>query len=147
MIRKLEYEDLKAASDVLWKSFYQAEKNNHTMKGMERFRDMTSPVSLSMNTFDGKIELFGYFQENALVGVGALKEKSHILLLYVLKEKQGQGIGKSLLDFMEEKCMGECITLNASDFAISFYEKNGYGRIGTRKIEEDLIFTPMKKIR
>lgn len=147
MIRKLKYEDLEAASDVLWKSFYQAEKNNHTMKGMERFRDLVSPVSLSMNTFDEKTELFGYFQNDALVGVGAIKEKKHILLLYVLKEKQGFGIGKKLLEFLEEKCTSDIITLNASDMAISFYEKFGYVKIGERRVEENLIFTPMEKIR
>ncbi len=147
MIRRLEYEDFEAASVVLWKSFYQAEKNNHTINGMERFRDLVAPVSLSMNTFDGKIELFGYFQDGELIGVGALKEKKHILLLYVLKEKQGLGFGKKLLFYMEGRCIGEKITLNASDSAISFYEKNGYYKIGKRKIEEDLIFTPMEKNR
>ncbi len=147
MIRELAYEDFEAAAIVLWKSFYQAEKNNHTMAGMERFRDLVSPVSLSMNTYDGNIELFGYFQDDDLVGVGALKEKKHILLLYVLKEKQGLGFGKELLLYMERKCTGDRISLNSSDAAVSFYEKFGFIKTGERRIEKDLIFTPMEKNR
>lgn len=145
MIREIEYEELKAASEILWKSFYHAEKNNHSMEGMERFRDLTDPVSLSMNTFDGNIVLYGYFENDLLLAVGALKEKKHVLMLYVLPEHQNRGIGKRLLQFMESECFETCISLNASDCAISFYEHNGYQVCGRRSIDEGLISTPMKK--
>lgn len=145
MIREIEYEELKAASDVLWKSFYHAEKNNHSMAGMECFRDMTDSVSLAMNTFDGNIVLYGCFENDLLLAVGALKEKKHVLMLYVLPEHQNRGIGKKLLQFMESECFTPCISLNASDCAIPFYEHNGYLICGKRSIAEGLISTPMKK--
>ena len=47
-IRELGYDDLEEASEVLWKSFYEAEKKNTSMEGMELFRDLVSPVSLSV---------------------------------------------------------------------------------------------------
>ena len=147
MIRKIQYEELKEASSVLCKSFYNAEKVNHTMEGMERFRDLTDPVSLSINTFDGKICLYGYFSDGKLLAVGAVKEKRHILMLYVLPTEQGKGIGKKFLLFLETKCEGDSITLNSSDVAVSFYEKNGYIVCGERDVSDGLISTPMKKIR
>ena len=145
MIRELVYEDLKSASQVLWKSFYEAEKNNHSMAGMELFRDLTDPVSLSINTFDGSVVLFGYFDNDVLKAVAALKDKSHILMLYVLPSEQGMGIGKKLLAFMERCCEGDVITLNSSDFAIPFYQHFGFTICGERNETDGLISTPMKK--
>ena len=145
MFRKLEYEDLQEASLVLWRSFYFAEKNNHSIEGMERFRDLTSPVSLSINTFDEKVILFGAFLDSKMVAVGAVKEKKHILLLYVLPEFQKMGIGSEFLAYMENQCAGRQISLNASDVAVSFYAERGYKICGERTVEENLIYTPMIK--
>lgn len=147
MIRELEYQDYEAASRVLWLSFYHAEKNNYSMDGMERFRDLTSPLSLSMNSLDPKLCFYGYFQDSELVAVGALKEFGHILLLYVHPDYKGKGIGSTLLEYMEEKCTADTLTVNSSDGAVSFYEKHGYKRVGERVICEELIHTPMNKCR
>lgn len=145
MFRELNYEDLSQASDVLWKSFYFAEKNNHSLAGMERFRDLTSPVSLSINTYEGKLLLFGAFEGDAMVAVGAVKEEKHILLLYVHPEWQKKGIGAAFLAYMENRCKSKTITLNSSDGAIGFYLSQGYTICGARTVEEELIYTPMKK--
>ena len=146
-IRELEYIDLESASRVLWKSFYHAEKNQVSMSGMERFRDLVEPVSLSMNSFDGTLRLFGAFEGDDLLGVGGLKDEKCIAMLYVLPEAARKGIGGALLSFMEELSHSEELFLNASDGAVSFYEKRGYEKIGERRVEDDLPHTPMKKIR
>ena len=145
MIREIRYEELKVASDVLWESFYDAEKNNHTMAGMEYFRDLVEPVSLSINTFDGQIQLFGYFAGESLLAVGAIKQKKHILMLYVLPNSQKMGIGKKLLAFLESKCDAKELTLNSSDVALPFYQNFGYVVCGERNEKDGLISTPMRK--
>ncbi len=146
-IRKLCYDDLKEASDVLWKSFYEAEKHNSSMAGMERFRDLTSPISLSMNTYDGKIVLYGGFHQGKMVVVGALKEENCILMLYVLPAYWRRGFGNAMLLFLEKESASDTIKLNASDFAVPFYRNRGYHIIQARREENDLIFTPMEKIK
>lgn len=144
MIRKLKYEDFEKASEILWKSFYEAEKHNTSMDGMEYFRDLTTPVSLSMNTFDDSIVLYGAFSPE-LCAVGAIKESRHILMLYVHPSREKEGIGSELLTYMEIECDADEITLNASDYAIDFYSKRGYEVIGLRRVENGLISTPMLK--
>ncbi|MBE6712708.1 MAG: GNAT family N-acetyltransferase [Ruminococcaceae bacterium] len=145
MIRELVYEDFKDASLVLWKSFYDAEKNNHSLEGMELFRDLTSPVSLSINSFEGKIRFFGYFEKNILLAVGAIKDHNHILLLYVLPDSQGKGIGREILLFLESECREKRITVNSSDCGIPFYQRHGYTICGERNCSDGLITTPMEK--
>jgi len=144
-IRKLCQDDFEIASEVLWKSFYEAEKHNHSMQGMELFRDLVSPISLAINEFQGDIELFGAFEDGHLSAVGAVKEKCHILMLYVHPDRQGRGIGKALLSYLETKCETETITVHSSDMALSFYARFGYKKNGERTVENELIFTPMKK--
>lgn len=146
MIREIRYEELKKASDVLWKSFYDAEKNNHSMAGMEYFRDLVDPVSLSINTFDGRIRLFGYFDGDALSAVGAIKKKNHILMLYVLPSEQKRGIGRKMLAFLESECDAKELTLNSSDVALAFYQRFGYVVCGERNEIDGLISTPMQKV-
>ncbi len=144
-IRELRQEDLEEASYVLWKSFYEAEKTNTSMQGMEFFRDLTSPVSLSMNSYDGSIVLYGGFSSEKLEVVGAVKEKRIILMLYVRPESWRRGYGKRMLEFLENKCISYDVYLNASDCAVEFYKKCGYRVIAPRKVEHELIFTPMQK--
>ncbi len=144
-IRELLYEELGEASKVLWKSFYEAEKKNCSMSGMELFRDLTSPVSLAMNTCDGKNVLYGLFLQKELIAVGLLREKKKILMLYVHPSGWHQGYGTRLLAFMEQNCDTNAIELNASDFAVPFYEKKGYVKIAPRRNEDELYVTPMKK--
>lgn len=146
-IRELEYEDLEEASRVLWKSFYEAEKNVFSLAGMEKVRDSTSPVSLSMSTVDGMIRLCGAFEGNALLAVGAVRRGNHILLLYVRPDRWKEGIGTKLLAYLEGLCSPGRITVNSSDTAVSFYEKHGYSVTGPRRVEDDYIFTPMEKTR
>ncbi len=145
-IRELEYEDMEEASRVLWKSFYEAEKNAFSMRGMEKFRDLTSPVSLSMATFDGTLTLYGAFEENELLAVGALRA-NHVLLLYVRPDRQRLGIGSALLSFLEERAPAGNLTVNSSDGGVPFYEKHGFTVTAPRREEEDFIYTPMEKHR
>ena len=144
-IRELLYEELEEASLLLWKSFYEAEKKSCSMAGMELFRDLTSPVSLSMNTCDGKNVLYGVFEKKTMVAVGLLQEKRKIVMLYVHPDSWRQGYGSHLLEFMECACDSDEIVLNASDFAVDFYEKHGYEKTAPRKNENELYVTPMKK--
>ena len=146
-IRELEYEDYDAASGLLWKSFYEAEKHTATMEGMELFRDLTAAVSLSINSMDKNLSFYGVFQGGELSAVGAIKKHSHILLLYVAPERQGCGIGCAFLQYMESICIGDTLTVNSSDFACSFYEEKGYQKAGQRTVENGLAVTPMVKKR
>ncbi len=144
-IRELVYEDLEEASLLIWASFYQAEKNHTSMAGMELFRDLTTPVSLSINTYQEDVILLGAFQNETLLGVGAVKDKSRILLLYVHPAHQKKGVGGSLLSHMENLCKEGNIELNASGFALSFYSKRGYVPLGPEREEKGIVFTPMRK--
>ncbi len=165
-IRELEYEEYNEASRLMWLTYYRFESKGKTMEQIEAFRDSIESVSLSMNSYDGRMMLLGAFDENGkLVGVGGIKlktyedeekdfvnEKDHITLLFTDGEYHRCGIGSSLLSKMISLALSRadlrkeepCITVNSSDFAVSFYEKNGFVKTSERKCDRESVYTPMQ---
>ncbi len=145
MICEIKYEELPQASTLLWKSFYESEKMNTPLEGMELFRELTSPISLEMNRCDGSLFLVGLWEKNELCAVGALQNGERILLLYVHPDQKGKGYGKTLLKYLESKAEGEIIRIHSSDEAVSFYRHFGYRVSGPRTDRDSIIVTPMEK--
>ena len=145
-IREIQDDELSLASRLLWQSFYDSEKKNTSIQGMEVFRDLTDPISLAMNRVDGSFRLFGAWKCDELVGVCGVKLPSHILLLYVHPQRKKMKIGSTMLSFLlEQVIVGDEATLNSSDEAVSFYCKYGFLPCGERREEQGILYTPMKK--
>lgn len=146
-IRKLEDPDFEEASRMIFHTFYKYILPTYTTEGVEFFRDITSPLSFKMNTFDGSITLYGAFLEGALVGVIGKKGDNHICLFFTHKDYMGQGIGKKLFGyFLTTTDKSKPVTVNASDFGIPVYKKLGFVKTGERKEENGTVYTPMKYI-
>jgi len=65
----------------------------------------------------------------AVVGFVALKDNSHIELLYVAPEAAGSGVGAALCEAAETIARGrgaKAMTADASDTALGFFQKRGY---------------------
>lgn len=68
-------------------------------------------------------------QNEKIVGFGSLKKGSHIDLIYVHKDFQGQGIAKMLFSGLEQEAKRKGQTNITSDVSISarpFFEKIGF---------------------
>lgn len=143
-LRELEEAELDAASQVLWKSCYIAEKNETSLEGMTTFRDLVDPISLKMNACTGEVTFFGAFDKD-LIAVGALKQKKHLLLLYVLPERQGEGVGTALLRCLLSHMTGGRITVNAAPGALSFYQKHGFVATAPQQERDGIRFIPMER--
>ena len=167
-IRELKHEEFEKASALIWKTFYAFDSAGYTMAGMEKFRDVTSTVSLQINSFDGRMNVYGAFaEEDALIGVCAVRiktypedgkdfvnEKNHLTLLFVDGAYHKNGVGKALAEKAvsdAKKALaahgekdGGAITVNSSDQAVGFYEKLGFVKTGERRVEDGIISTPMR---
>lgn len=65
----------------------------------------------------------------APVGFVALKDNTHIDLLYVAPDAAGTGVAKALCDAAETLARGRgarALTVDASDTALGFFQKRGY---------------------
>lgn len=82
---------------------------------------------------DKSIHVMACNKDRIPVGVGRAHfnsdEEAQIRYMAVEKEWQGKGIGKMILNYLEEKIKekdAKRIVLNARDIAIKFYEMQGY---------------------
>ena len=146
-VRKLKSEELTEASKVMWASFYAAEKDKTSLEGMTTFRDLVEPLSLQMNSFAGDVMFYGAFEGEKLVGAGALKDKKHVLLLYVLPQEQKRGVGSRLLTKLLSLTDEPDVTVNAAPDAVPFYEKNGFSAVAAPQIKDGIRFVPMIRKR
>ena len=143
-VRPLTFEELDEASRIIWKSYYRAEKDLTSLEGMTVFRDLVEPLSLKMNALDGSVLFFGAFREGIMVGVGALKEKRRVLLLYVLPEEQGRGAGSAILRALLSRADGALpVTVNAAPGAVGFYRRFGFVPTEGQQEKDGIRFVPM----
>ena len=85
-----------------------------------------------INEFANGVRIFGYNEDNTLVGVMGIQELKDVTLIrhaYILSKYQGQGIGKSLLQYLFKIKTSSCIlvgTWREATWAIQFYKKFGF---------------------
>ena len=85
-----------------------------------------------VNEFNDGVHMFGYNQNNKLLGVMGIQELTEVTLIrhaYTLTNYQGQGIGKTLLNYLFNINKNSCLlvgTWRDAIWAIEFYEKFGF---------------------
>jgi GNAT superfamily N-acetyltransferase len=80
---------------------------------------------------EGKITLWGVFDENRMVGMSAMQSEGHITMLYVYSAFQRRGYGSSLLNEMRRFAASQYghqeVTLNAlPPAAADYFIKRGF---------------------
>ncbi|KZN38494.1 hypothetical protein N480_12640 [Pseudoalteromonas luteoviolacea S2607] len=95
-------------------------------------------------TFNTKLfDTFVAVELDKVVGFAALRDKNYITHLFVAKEAQGLGLGKTLLDKLLSQTSAKNISLRASINAQYFYQH--YGFVATEPESEfmGIRFVPM----
>ena len=91
-----------------------------------------------VSEFNDGVHMFGYNQNNRLVGVMGIQKLKDITLIrhaYTLTHYQGTGVGKSLLNYLLKINQNICLlvgTWRNATWAIQFYKKFGF-KIHTKK--------------
>ena len=85
-----------------------------------------------INEFSDKVRMFGYHNNNKLIGVIGIQEVKDVILIrhaYTLTSYQGQGTGSALLEYLLKKNQNSRLLLGTwrnAIWAIRFYEKFGF---------------------
>ena len=90
----------------------------------------------------------GAYDGEHMVGMIALRNESHISLLFVDKEYHYRGIGRSLVmamtDYVKQELGKIAVSVNASPYAVGFYHKIGFHDVGLQTHSSGIIYTPMR---
>ena len=140
-IRKITQEELQKTIDLVWNVFLKFEAPDYSNEGIEEFRK-----SINDPNFINKLEIYGAFLNDKLLGIIATRNKNHIALYFVDEKYQGQGIGRSLYDMVSRLNPDDYFTVNASFYAKKIYEHMGFECTEELQEVNGIKFYPMKGI-
>ncbi|MBD2463054.1 GNAT family N-acetyltransferase [Oscillatoria sp. FACHB-1407] len=98
---------------------------------------------------DPNVDVYGVQLSGALLGYMAVSKKFHISQLYIVASEQRQGLGRMLIDFIEQQAKSSGVarlTVKASLNAVQFYRKCGFEVTSDVQEVSGIRFQPMQKI-
>lgn len=146
VIRPARTEDWESAMEMVWKTFLVFEAPEYDEEGTKHFLEFITGQQLFEMFKIGEYPVWVALDKERIVGVGSLRAKSHISLLFVDKDYQKRGIGRELVKAMQEHAIKDGqvrITVNASPYGEAFYHKIGFIDAGIKKETDGIIYTPM----
>lgn len=147
-VRFIDISEWDEAMEMVYRTFLEFDALFFTAEGVNQFRSFISDNSLKRAFETGNFQVIAAYHGMKIIGVIALRENSHISLLFVDKEYHRKGVGRRLVaelsDYAYLKLHVDCLTVNASPYATEFYHRLGFTDIGPQRHTDGIIYTPMK---
>ena len=150
MVKQIDEADLKAALELVNQVFAEFVAIDYSQQGNATFaaylENKYEEVASDMHT--GNKKLWGYYQDNKIIGVIGTRGITHISLLFVEKTYHRQGIATQLFNTVVSDIITNSnhkeITVNSSPYAVNAYEHLGFVKTAERQENNGIIFFPMK---
>ncbi len=141
-IAKLQKEELPEALALILTVFMQYEAPEYLPEGVEMFRRIVDYNAIAPELDSGKLVFWRCDHEGRIVGVAAVRDGTHISLLFVDSAFHRQGIARRLF---AAACRGrDAMTVNSSPYAVNAYRKLGFAATDTEQLKDGIRFTPMR---
>ena len=139
-IRPLREAEIRAASALVRRVFAEFEAPDYAQEGIDVFHRFIAPEALTEQFRTGALMLWGAFRQDTLAGVAAVRNRSHISLLFVDASCHRQGIAR---DFCRTDPAVSRITVNSSPYAVEIYRRLGFTATDAERVTDGIRFTPM----
>jgi GNAT superfamily N-acetyltransferase len=146
-IREPESDEIEKALSLVSSVFDEFVAPLFSDEGVSRFKTFIHATNVEKQLGENGFMLIAEIDRN-IVGVIAIRDWSHIFLLFVDGKKQRKGIAKMLLDETLQRCkdegyLPEKITVNSSPNAVEVYRKMGFVQIAEEEIRQGIRAVPM----
>ena len=149
MIREIKKEEYQIARNLIMDTYLKTEAKNDSLDGQDRFyKEFINGDELNFMINNKTLHLFGYYDNDILMGIISFKDNGYIMHLFIGMEYMHRGIASSLLSFIynEAKNRGlREVTLDSSVYALDFYEKQGFTKLGDKIVEDGMSYIPLIK--
>lgn len=142
-INEMNLNELKETLNLVKKVFDEFEAPDYSEEGIKTFYEFANYENI-LKKLDSNLKIFVAKFNGQIVGMIAIRDLSHIAMLFVDKEYHRKGIAKLLIEKIKPLVHFEFITVNSSPYAVGFYHKVGFENIEDEKIDSGIRFTPMK---
>lgn len=144
-IRKAIKSDAPTISSLLTESAERFFANDFTPAGYQHFLTEITPDEV-LGRLSGNYVFWVAEEQDKIIGVCAVKEKSHLYYLFTSHEHQRKGVARSLWESAKQFMLAngaEKITVNASNFAVPAYERLGFRCVQATQEKNGIYFNPM----
>lgn len=149
-ICKIVPEKLRPALELIWEVFEEFEVPDYEEMGIQTFRHFIEYHNMVEKVNQCRNEILWVLPQSISDCVIALRTGQHISLLFVRGKFHHLGVATKLLQVVENEVLLQnpkirAITVNASPYAVGFYEKNGFTALDKEQEADGIRFTPMRK--
>ena len=138
-IRRLAPEEVPAALELCWQVFLEFGAPEYSDEGIAAFR-----ASLDDKERVRKLNFYGAFDGERLVGVLCMRAPQHIGGFFVDAAYHRRGIGRRLFEAMRQDYETQTFTVNSSPYAVEVYRRLGFVPTDTEQLTDGLRYTPMR---
>lgn len=140
MIRAAHPEELPLLREIALASFEVAVAPLLGEDGRAEYASFTESAAMAARASAGH-EFFVWEQEGALLAMAEVRDRNHLVMLFVDPRAQGRGCGGALLRHALELGIA---TVAASPNAVDFYARHGFQPTGEEQQKNGLRFVPMQ---
>ncbi len=150
-IRKFKSDDIVEAAFLISNTYKTFNKKEGTKDAVQKYIEFYNPNN-NLDTIKKKFlksSIFLVAENNSKIAGVARGNGNRLINLFVKGELHGKGIGKKFMEVYEKKAAStgsKSIKLNASIYAVPFYQKIGYRKTTGIRNLQGLTVQPMKKI-
>lgn len=153
-IRRFQPGDAAETAQMVAKTLRVSNRKDYSEEYLERIVAANSAEIISERAKDG--HMYVVCDDSQIVGCGAIAgywgstTESILLTIFVLPEYQGKGVGKQIVETLEQDeffLRAKRIEIAASITAVEFYKKLGYDyKNGIAELDEEQLYR-MEKFR
>lgn len=148
MIRRFEESDAKEVSDLIAKTLRETNIKDYSVEYIKNdIKILTSEYLIEKSKCTHS---YVVYEDNKLVGCGSIgaywgsEEESSLFTIFVLPEYQGRGIGRKIIETLEQDeyfLRAKRIEIPVSITAVQFYRKLGYDyKNGIDKVDDERLY-------
>lgn len=138
-VRRLSREEIPAALELCWQVFLEYEAPEYPPEGVSAFR-----ASLDDGERTRRMDFYGAFAGERLVGVLSMRAPQHIGGFFVLGAYHRKGIGRRLFEAMRQDYEKQVFTVHSSPYAVEVYRHLGFVPTDTEQLTDGIRYIPMK---
>lgn len=147
-VKLLKLKDYKPCLQLAFDTFMRFEAPEYSDAGIQAFKDFVFSDKITEKYEAGNFHMWEIRQNKVLIGMIAIRDQSHICLLFVDGDFHRKGFGTILfntaLKFTKKNYNPDAITVNASPYGIPFYKSVGFVETDMEQLVDGIRFTPMK---
>ncbi len=150
IIRWAREEEWAPAMQMVWRTFLKFEGRDYTEEGIKNFFEFITDDNLYEGFLKGTYQVMAALDGEKVVGIGSIRSRNHLSLLFVEEEYHRRGVGRAIMNalfsYLKEEAGEKFISVQAAPYAVNFYKKLGFHVVRPEQEISGIRVTAMEKI-